>query len=222
MLSIKSSRLFSCKKVKRVSGSTSAKDICIQGRYPEPEEFLEFEFYSTILDKVKTIESRLATSSGSIEFILQRSEGAVSLQDARIKDQKWVERRTRENKTKSVIEKAVRLKNSSCDVLEIICDYGRFMENAKNNDFSCNIERVDINEKKLVLLSPRFHLNGLRNLLEKSAFGKSAREVMETVLKGMENRLVSTQLQNQAKKARKEGKYASAKKQCRLDTFFKT
>ena len=40
----------------------------------------EFEFYSTILDNVKTIESRLATSSGSIEFILQRSEGAVLLQ----------------------------------------------------------------------------------------------------------------------------------------------
>ena len=176
----------------------------------------EFEFYATILGKVKTIESRLATLPGSIEFILQTSKGAVSLQDARIKDQKRVERRTRENKTKSVKEKAVRLKNSSCAVLEIICDDGRFMENVKNNDVSCNIERVDINEKKLVLLSQRFHLNGLRNLLKKSAIGESAREVMETVLK------VSTQLQNQAKKARKEGKKANAKKQCRLDTFFKT
>ena len=127
----------------------------------------ELEFYSTILNKVKLIESRLAPLSGSIEFILQRSKGAVSLQDARIKDQKRVERRARENKTKLDKEKAVRLKNSSCAVLEIVCHGGRFMEKVRNNDFSCNIERVDIDEKKLMLLSPRFHLNGLRHLSEK-------------------------------------------------------
>ena len=68
----------------------------------------ELEFYSTILNKIKPIESRLATLSGSNQIILQRSKGAVSLQDARVKDQKRVEGRARENKTKSDKENAVR------------------------------------------------------------------------------------------------------------------
>ena len=151
---------------------------------------------------------------------MQGSKGAVSLQDARVKDQRRVERRARENKTKLYKEKAVRLKNSSCAVLEIVCHDGRFMEKVRNNDFSCNIERVDIDEEKLMLLSPRFHLNSSRNLLEKNLFEESARELMDTVLKGMENRLVSTE-QKFMLKSKKRRQRAAAKRQLKLDTFLK-
>ena len=45
---------------------------------------------------------------------------------------------------------------------------------------------------------------------------------MDTVLKRMENRLVSTEQKNHAKEARKEDREAAAKKQLNLDTFSKT
>ena len=182
----------------------------------------ELEWLSNLIDEIKPVEDQLQNLSSSITSSILRSQNSVVLSEAKKVEEKRIARRKRENKAKAEKDKAVRLLNSSCSVLNIICRNGEELsQKVEKGDFSIVVMKEDLIEENFAKMIPKLHIRGLRNLKEKGVFPVESLGIIESLIWDLDQELESTKKRNLDVKERKLEKMKDSKKQRTLTNYFK-
>ena len=179
----------------------------------------ELEWLSNSIEEIKPVEDLLLELSSNIT-----SEGTklYCLSEAKKIEDTRIARRKRENKAKTEKEKAVRLLNSSCPGLNLICRNGKELsEKVEKGDYGTLVMKEDLIQEHFANLTPKLHSRGLRNLKENGIFAGGILGVIEMLISDLDIKMENARKRSLGMKERKAEKIKEAKKQRTLNNIFK-
>lgn len=151
----------------------------------------ELEFYTRIIEDLMPVINKLASIAGEINLKLKGTSFSC--------DGKSTIKRKKANAAKSEKEKKQRVLKSACDVLHIICkDGGSYAHRIWNGKHKFVLEMDMLDLQSFDKLLPKFHLRGIKFLLEKGLFADhdgSSKKVTDTAKK-LETSLATTSSMN--------------------------
>ena len=182
----------------------------------------ELEWLSNSIEEIKPVEDLLLELSSNVTSSILRAQNSIVLSEARKIEDTRIARRKSENKAKTEEEKAIRLLNSSCSVLNLICRNGKELpEKVEKGDYGTLVVKEDLIQESFANLSPKLHSRGLRNLKEKGIFAGGTLGIIEMLISDLDIKMENARKRSLGMKERKAEKIKEAKKQRTLNDFFK-